>query len=276
MATIRHIALFADDPGKLGDFYEHVFGLEITGRSADGDVWITDGYMDIALILRRGENAPKGLHHWGFTLDAGEKESVYEKLTAQGCAPFDPRSTRPEADRPYVEDAALDIDGNRFDLTTGMRELQTGTTKSADRPAWAPKIKHLALFTENPEKLAAFYNGIFGTSTTGVTGRGAHWISDGYVDYALLWKRNERMPKGINHFGFTIDAADKDDIYAKLTDAGREIFEPGRDRPYVEEASRDPEGNRFDLTTAMRDIDDEMARPRTKEEWQKIDAAGNV
>jgi catechol 2,3-dioxygenase-like lactoylglutathione lyase family enzyme len=124
MATIRHIAIFSDDPEKLAGFYSEVYGMKITGRSK-GDVWVTDGYMDVALISRKSEKAPRGIHHFGFTLDPDEKAAVYEKQKASGKPPYDPRAENPEVDRPFVEDAAHDPDGNRFDLSTGKRDMET-------------------------------------------------------------------------------------------------------------------------------------------------------
>lgn len=122
MAKIQHIAIFSDDPEKLAGFYVDTYGMKVTGRSK-GDVWVTDGYMDVALILRKTEKAPRGIHHFGFTLDPAEKARVYEKQNAIGKPPFDPRRDNPNVDRPYVEDAAHDPDGNRFDLTTGKRDM---------------------------------------------------------------------------------------------------------------------------------------------------------
>jgi catechol 2,3-dioxygenase-like lactoylglutathione lyase family enzyme len=136
------------------------------------------------------------------------------------------------------------------------------------------KIKHIAIFTEDPDKLATFYEEVFGMKVTGKTGRGAVWITDGYMDVALLWKRAEmKIAKGINHFGFTLDKAEKPEIYQKLKARGIDIFQPGQDRPYVEDAAKDPDGNRFDMTTGMRDIDEEMARPRTEAEMKRLSTA---
>ena len=92
-------------------------------------VWVTDGYMDVALIKRKREKAPRGLHHFGFTLDESEKPEVYEKMKKLGLNPFDPRAEDPTVDRPFVEDAAFDPDGNRFDLSTGMRDIETERAK---------------------------------------------------------------------------------------------------------------------------------------------------
>ena len=125
MARIKHIAIFSDDPPKLAEFYRDVFGMKITGLDDRNNAWVTDGYMDVALLYRRRAEQHKGIHHWGFTLEGeDEKAEVYRKLRERGLEPFDPRSSAPEADRPYVEEAVRDIHGNRFDMTTGMRALR--------------------------------------------------------------------------------------------------------------------------------------------------------
>ena len=133
MARIKHIAIFTEDANKLAQFYVDVFGMKITGES-QGDVWVTDGYMDMALLKRKRATAPKvGIHHWGFTLDPDEKAEVYKKLTARGFPPDDPRAEDPTIDRPFVEDKGLDIDGNRFDLTTGKRDMDEEKRRTQER-----------------------------------------------------------------------------------------------------------------------------------------------
>jgi|HubBroStandDraft_6_1064221.scaffolds.fasta_scaffold871867_1 catechol 2,3-dioxygenase-like lactoylglutathione lyase family enzyme len=123
MAKIRHIAIFSDNPKQLAEFYTRIYGMKITGES-QGDVWVTDGYMDVALISRKHEGAPKGLHHFGFTLDEAEKPFVYAEMTKLGLAPTDPRADGLGVDRPFVEDKGEDPDGNRFDLTLGKRDME--------------------------------------------------------------------------------------------------------------------------------------------------------
>jgi catechol 2,3-dioxygenase-like lactoylglutathione lyase family enzyme len=124
MARIKHIAFFVQDPQKLADFYVDVFGMKITRKGKDDkgnpvSVWVTDGYMDVALIQARGKMKP-GINHFGWTLDAAEKAGVKKKLKNHGIDAFDPRAGSEVSNRPYVEEGALDIEGNRFDLSTGM------------------------------------------------------------------------------------------------------------------------------------------------------------
>ena len=127
MARIKHIAFFTPDPQKMADFYVEVFGMKITRKGKDDDgnpvsVCVTDGYMDVALIKARGKMKP-GINHFGWTLEAAEKEAVKAKLKKKGIEPFDPRAQGDSnvSNRPYVEEGAVDCDGNRFDLTTAFR-----------------------------------------------------------------------------------------------------------------------------------------------------------
>ncbi len=120
MAKIRHLAIVSPDPERLAAFYADIYGMEVTGRSR-GD----DGYMDVALIHRDNlaDQGP-GLDHFGFTLDPDEQHAVYGKMIAAGQTPYDPRAGNPGPDRPFVEHAAHDPDGNRFDLSTGKRSME--------------------------------------------------------------------------------------------------------------------------------------------------------
>jgi hypothetical protein len=118
MAQIRHIAIFSEDPTKLANYYADVFGMKITGVGKNGDTWITDGHLDIAIIPRLApEYPPAGLHHFGFTLAPDEKPEVYAKMADYGITP-----TKPVADRPFVEDKGRDLDGNVFDIATSKVE----------------------------------------------------------------------------------------------------------------------------------------------------------
>jgi len=105
MAKIRHIAIFAEDPKTLADFYVRIYGMKITGES-QGDVWVTDGYMDVALIRRKREGAPKGIHHFGFTLEPEEKPFVYAEMKKM----FGPKK---DGDKPADEDKGMNKDDDK-------------------------------------------------------------------------------------------------------------------------------------------------------------------
>jgi catechol 2,3-dioxygenase-like lactoylglutathione lyase family enzyme len=115
-----------------------------------------------------------------------------------------------------------------------------------------PKIRHLALITVDPERLAKFYEDVFEMkrlSAKAVPGSKAVYMTDGYITLAILENKAEGKPNGMNHFGFHVDS--QDEISHRLTKAG--VKSPAKrpaDRPYAETRAFDPDGNNFDISVA--------------------------
>ncbi len=87
MAKIKHIALTTQDPDKTASFYKEAFGLHEVRRSPNGAVFLTDGYINLAILNWKtekdadvGPNGPNysGIHHFGFEVDGLDEAS--EKL----------------------------------------------------------------------------------------------------------------------------------------------------------------------------------------------------
>lgn len=108
------------------------------------------------------------------------------------------------------------------------------------------KIRHLAIKTKSPEKLATFYEEVFGMKRIRSEKSGAIYMSDGYLTLALLRNRGEATPSGINHFGFQVD--DIKDIEGKLQKFEEPLTERPGNRPYAEYRAMDPDGNLFDVS----------------------------
>jgi catechol 2,3-dioxygenase-like lactoylglutathione lyase family enzyme len=110
MAKIRHLAIKTKSPERLANFYEEVFGLKRIRSEKGGAIYMSDGYLTLALLRNRGEAAPSGINHFGFHVDdikdTGEKLKKFEE----------PLEQRP-ANRPYAEYRAMDPDGNLFDVS---------------------------------------------------------------------------------------------------------------------------------------------------------------
>jgi len=167
-ARIGHIAIFSENPSNLAKFYGEVFGIKVTGVDDLGNAWVTDGYMDIALLRRRSPSAPKaGINHFGFTIDPAERPALLAKMKKYGIEPYSPYVDAPEAHRPYAEDAVKDPMGNRFDVSTGMKDVRGGTGATTLAQGQHPVIRHIALFSDDTEKLAQFYGECFGMKRTG-------------------------------------------------------------------------------------------------------------
>lgn len=110
MAKIRHLAIKAQDPERLVRFYENTFDMEVILRRETGAIYMTDGYMNVAILpLKEGDRA--GIDHFGFQVD--DLEGIFGKLRQEGIEPPTPGAHNP----PYAEVRGYDPEGNGFDLT---------------------------------------------------------------------------------------------------------------------------------------------------------------
>src|SRR5437764_12684586 len=77
MPKLRHIAIAAEDPEKMADFYKKAFDFEEVGRPngvlADG-VFLSDGTLNMAILKFKTDQLGKGLeyrgmHHFGVLVE---------------------------------------------------------------------------------------------------------------------------------------------------------------------------------------------------------------
>ena len=135
MAKIRHIALTTKDPEKVAAFYKEAFDMEEVRRSDNGAVFLSDGYLNLAILNWQhsdkdadvGPNGDNynGIHHIGFLVDdldtASEKlEKVHGRpiSTREGLttmAPGSPRNFEMKWSGP--DDVVIDI--SQTGWTTG-------------------------------------------------------------------------------------------------------------------------------------------------------------
>ena len=92
-----------------------------------------------------------------------------------------------------------------------------------------PKIKHIAISTQDVEKTAKFYIDVFGmkeiarVNSPGATG---YYLSDGDLNLAILNFKNDQVAgaergkgyNGIHHIGFQVESLEE--IAEKLAEAG--------------------------------------------------------
>ena len=118
MAKIRHLAIKTKDPAKLAKFYGEVFGLKVIHSEKSGAIYMSDGYLTLAILRNRGEATPSGINHFGFQVD--DLEDVESKL-----AKWDEPMTGRPSTRPFAEHRAMDPDGNLFDISVhGYDEIE--------------------------------------------------------------------------------------------------------------------------------------------------------
>ena len=117
------------------------------------------------------------------------------------------------------------------------------------------KIRHIAIWTDNPDELSKFYVETFGLTITQPlrsSPESGSWVflTDGYIHLALISPGQRRgKPNGINHFGFTVDEAERQAIVGKVKSLGLEVRQCPPDNPYVEDRIHDIHGNPIDIST---------------------------
>ena len=78
---IRHIALNVRDREGLADYYKKIFGLEEKYRGPNGTIYLSDGFVGIALIHRAEQ--PWGINHFGFEVESAEAIADAAQATAE-------------------------------------------------------------------------------------------------------------------------------------------------------------------------------------------------
>lgn len=135
MAKIRHLAIKTKDPKRLEKFYAEVFDMKTIHSEENGAIYMSDGYLTLALLRNRGEATPSGINHFGFDVD--DVDDVEQRL-----AKFDePLTVRP-SNRPFAEHRAMDPDGNLFDVSVhGYNEVEFRADREKKQPAKREKLK---------------------------------------------------------------------------------------------------------------------------------------
>ncbi len=65
---IRHIAINVQDRAKAAEYYKRIFGMEEKSRGPNGTIYLSDGFVDVALI--NSPRLPWGINHFGFQVES--------------------------------------------------------------------------------------------------------------------------------------------------------------------------------------------------------------
>lgn len=78
---IRHIAINVQDREKAAEYYKRIFGMEEKSRGPNGTIYLSDGFVDIALISTARH--PWGFHHFGFQVESVRAIEEAARTTAE-------------------------------------------------------------------------------------------------------------------------------------------------------------------------------------------------
>jgi hypothetical protein len=228
-AHFGYMAIVTDQPRVLADYYAKHFQMWELGSSPEGDISITDGFLNVSLLKQRsgveGASGRPGLSHFGIAVsDIREVEARLEDF-----APSADILPEPD-DLHHGEYRVVGPNGLPISISTKNFGL-------SGEPRRLPRIRHMALCTDPPhDAQAAFLCVVFGfreVSTSMQRRRDnmpVRFVGDGHVNLALLayggtgfYKAGMEKPhedvfrndaeraintrSGLQHFGFVVEDA---------------------------------------------------------------------
>jgi catechol 2,3-dioxygenase-like lactoylglutathione lyase family enzyme len=101
---IRHIALNVQNRDEVAEYYKKIFGLEEKHRGPNGTVYLSDGFVGVALI--HNPNIPWGINHFGFEVEDVQAIEVAAQTTSVS-----------NTFGAVAENWIRDPEGNRVDIT---------------------------------------------------------------------------------------------------------------------------------------------------------------
>jgi len=264
-AHIGYMAIVSEQPEVLADFYAKYFGMWKLGSSPEGDVSITDSYLNVSILKRRpgveGASGRPGLSHYGISIgDIHEVEGNLEE--------FAPHSNIEQ------ESGGLHHGEYRVYGPNGLPiSLSTRSFGVSGTPRVLPRIRHMAFnFPKVQDDQMDFLTKVFGFQEVKLSlkrreqGRSSRFGGDGSVNIALLalnpefsqarqdWvakddAEEERLNKtGFNHFGFVVE--DKDALMSTLPAELQELVKQSMTTvDMAEYRIHDPDGNGIDIST---------------------------
>jgi catechol 2,3-dioxygenase-like lactoylglutathione lyase family enzyme len=231
MPQLRRLAIAAEDPARLAAYYQEAFELDRI-EAEQGGVVLSDGTFSLALLPTR-DGRLRGLSGLGF--ETARVDSIRIRLARTAAS--EPNLVDCSASN-GIEQEMRDPDGNVIGLCKRAFDVSF-------RKGPVP-IRHIALYTPDPQRLADFYCQVLDMKEVERTDRSSIFVSDGYLNLALLYQRKEE-PIGLNHFGFHVKSNEEMQTRVERAGVRRGAARPDR-IPFAEYRVHDPEGNGIDIS----------------------------
>ncbi|HEX6511460.1 MAG TPA: hypothetical protein VF157_04115 [Chloroflexota bacterium] len=266
-AHFGYMAIVTEQPQALADFYAQYFDMWKLGQSEEGDISITDGFLNVSLLKQRpgveGASGRPGLSHFGIAVsDIHEVEANLEEYMP---------SADIQAEKGDLHHGEYRVVGpNRLPVSLSTKNF--GVSGAARR---IPRIRHMATcFPHLNDDQAEFLTKVFGFREVSTSAerrkanRPSRFIGDGNICLALLSSRgignsgeehetyrheDERAintKTGLQHYGFVVA-----DIPALLESLPPDLAKWTNKRPYQRDMAEyrvfDPDLNAIDLSQHM-------------------------
>jgi catechol 2,3-dioxygenase-like lactoylglutathione lyase family enzyme len=215
MAEIQHLAMCTKNNRRLARFYHYIFGFEeVWNRFQNSPYafYMSDGYLNLnCLQIRSGSSYNRivdgkeimpdvGINHIGFWVKSVKE---IEQRLASLKPPL--KLVASPQDGRYEEWRITDPDGMIFEIAEGGWEA--GGEKRL------PAVRYVGIRTEDPERLANFYQSALPIKevrrvTASSKEPSAIFLSAGMTALGLLRKSNGNRG-GLERIGFQVDSIEK-------------------------------------------------------------------
>jgi catechol 2,3-dioxygenase-like lactoylglutathione lyase family enzyme len=255
---ICYLALLCRDASALAGFYTSQFGLDEMGRSAAGDISLTDGGFNMTLFRNRRDlhepHMEDGLHHLGVAVD--DVEEVVKRYKARY-----PRGTVIAESGDLQHGDVRIFDPESHPVTLSQRNFGL-PSQAAPR---TPRIAHMALNALDTEAILEFYQTLFGfrelfdahAHRKNEPGYRNKHIGDGGANIAIqaFYGKDEGHEArfGIAHIGFLVKSSTA--MAEQVQRGGATVTPRPAIRTQSEARMRDPEGNGCDLSQRGWEVD---------------------
>ena len=221
-AHFGYMAVVTDQPRALADYYAKYFDMWELGHSDEGDVSITDGFLNVSLLKQRlgveGASGRPGLSHFGIAVsDVHELEANLEEYAPDANLEAEPGDLHHGEYRVYGPNGLpVSVSTKNFGVTGNARRL--------------PRIRHMALsFPPSNDPQTSFLCNVFGFReiTTSMVRRKynspVRFVGDGNICLALLSMGGGGLRKAGLEQGFE-DTYGNNDERALNTKSGLQHF----------------------------------------------------
>jgi hypothetical protein len=261
------MAMISDQPQAVADYYARYFAMWELGHSPEGDISITDGFLNVSILKARpgveGASGRPGLSHFGIAVnDIREVEGNLEEFYPQG------EITEENGDLHHGDYRVTGPDG--LPVSLSIKNFGVSGT-----PRRLPRIRHMATcFPHLNDEQAAFLTQVFGFREVSTSAerrranRPSRFIGDGNVCLALLsasgiantgldgetYRNDEERAintkLGLQHFGFVVE-----DVQQLMASVPPELAKWTNERPRLRDMAEfrvfDPDLNAIDLSQYM-------------------------
>lgn len=259
VVRLSHIALEVEDASRATEFYQELWGLEVTEQDKNNLFLRSDTPDHHTLALYTG--AKRKIHHIGFEAPNRDELERLSEVLAKGGRQI-VYGPGPSPDEPGVDRVIRfkDLDGHTIEVYTGMERVKDVYGPRNIKPQG---LNHVVIRVQDLAKSEQFYNDVLGFRTSDWTRNFMTFLRCNANHHSLAILAGD---PALDHVAFNV--TDWNELSRGVKFLGenkvRRRWGPGRHGPGNNLFAYffDPEGNIVEYTCEVDQVDDATWQPR--------------